>query len=308
MAKGRLTFEQLLPRAWAIVDEWAAKWASGSLPVPLEDLARAYKVRRVEFEPLLSTGGLEQEEDEFVVYLNPEADGVDQRDGDTMGVAAGAWSALRSPVRFTLAHELAHLILYSLANYEHRPFEDRDKDLETACNDIAGALLLPKKRLMDEIGGHLFDTHHIRTVLKKFHVSGNAFVLRLRSHDLNNAFDSMSGLMTVVRKVDGKFAFDAAYACGSYIRQGWKRLQASEDDCSPADLGLNMNLLDEMLASDEFQRKTTILWHADAKEVIPCDVASCRTSRSTTLIAIKLLGGPVKETPDHGAHDDGLFN
>ena len=48
--------------------------------------------------------------------------------------------------RLTIVHELAHLIL----NFN----ECRDGDLEKLCHNFAGAFLIPKKKLIEEIGSH----------------------------------------------------------------------------------------------------------------------------------------------------------
>lgn len=57
-------------------------------------------------------------------------------------VVSSAWSGDRQ--RFTLAHELGHLVLQS-----HLP---ETLDIEKACNRFAGAFLLPKSRLIQELG------------------------------------------------------------------------------------------------------------------------------------------------------------
>jgi Zn-dependent peptidase ImmA (M78 family)/DNA-binding XRE family transcriptional regulator len=50
-------------------------------------------------------------------------------------------------IRFTLLHELAHLLLRFDENLS-------DKEIETLCHQFAGAMLLPKKALLRELGEH----------------------------------------------------------------------------------------------------------------------------------------------------------
>lgn len=57
-------------------------------------------------------------------------------------VVSSAWSGDRQ--RFTLAHELGHLVLQSCL--------PDTLDIEKACNRFAGAFLLPKSRLIQELG------------------------------------------------------------------------------------------------------------------------------------------------------------
>lgn len=57
-------------------------------------------------------------------------------------VVSSAWHGDRQ--RFTLAHELGHLVLQS--------YLSDSLDIEKACNRFAGAFLLPKSRLIQELG------------------------------------------------------------------------------------------------------------------------------------------------------------
>lgn len=61
-------------------------------------------------------------------------------------VVSSSWSGDRQ--RFTLAHELGHLVLPAYLSHD---LPD-DWDIEKACNRFAGAFLLPKSRMIHEFG------------------------------------------------------------------------------------------------------------------------------------------------------------
>lgn len=61
-------------------------------------------------------------------------------------VVSSAWSGDRQ--RFTLAHELGHLVLPAYLSHD---LPD-DWNIEKACNRFAGAFLLPKSRMIHEFG------------------------------------------------------------------------------------------------------------------------------------------------------------
>src|SRR5690606_7253296 len=74
--------------------------------------------------------------------------------------------------RFTLAHELGHLVLAG------RLLPDRD--LEMACNRFAGAFLLPATTLRDHLGQrrHQFEARELYMLKHEFGVSMAAILIR----------------------------------------------------------------------------------------------------------------------------------
>jgi hypothetical protein len=284
----RATFEDLLPRAWDSVGEWANKWSERPLPVPLEELAMACKVRRIEFEPLLSTGGLEEEEDGFVVFVNTEADGVDQRDGDILEVSQDVWRQLRPPLRFTLAHELAHLLFWQIADRDMDFLKNHERELETVCNQMAGMLLLPKTILLREVGVRLFDADHLRTLLKSFHVSADTFVFRLKSRDLEGSFKDRDGMVGLARANEGGLTFDAVYMRGPRASIRWEKLANDTKNATLDDLYLGTDIALRILEAEGIQEKTSVVWHSGAKETLPCELTTCRLRRDPLAILIAI--------------------
>lgn len=77
-------------------------------------------------------------------------------------------------VRFTLLHELAHLLLV---------FGDvTEKQKETLCHQFAGAMLLPEKTIKAELGNHRtkLSTLELGNIKKQYGISMQAIVMRAK--------------------------------------------------------------------------------------------------------------------------------
>jgi Zn-dependent peptidase ImmA (M78 family) len=76
-------------------------------------------------------------------------------------------------IRFTLLHELAHLLL---------SFDERvtHKEMETLCHQFAGAMLLPESILKEELGSfrHRLSINELGNIKKQYGISMQAIVLR----------------------------------------------------------------------------------------------------------------------------------
>lgn len=75
-------------------------------------------------------------------------------------------------IRFTLLHELAHLLL---------KFGDiTEKQKETLCHQFSGAMLLPKETIKDELGAHRnkLSTLELTNIKKQYGISMQAIVMR----------------------------------------------------------------------------------------------------------------------------------
>ncbi|MBR2649092.1 MAG: ImmA/IrrE family metallo-endopeptidase [Sediminibacterium sp.] len=84
-------------------------------------------------------------------------------------------------IRFTLLHELAHLLLKFDENIS-------DNQKEILCNQFAGAMLLPEKTLKEELGNHrnrLF-IPEIGNIKKQYGISLQAIVMRAKDCGIVN--------------------------------------------------------------------------------------------------------------------------
>lgn len=83
-------------------------------------------------------------------------------------------------VRFTLLHELGHLLL----NFG----KITDKQKETLCNQFAGAMLLPERTIKAELGDHRnkLSTLELGNIKKKYGISMQAIVMRAKACGIIN--------------------------------------------------------------------------------------------------------------------------
>ncbi len=126
----------------------------------LEALARKLGVSRIAEERLPFDGGLfELASGELVIKLNSESSFVRKR--------------------FTLAHEIAHLLLNTVP--AHRSTSRTDEALERTCDLIAAELLMPSAEVSDFARGlGPPSPEKLRGIASKYAVSMQAAALRVR--------------------------------------------------------------------------------------------------------------------------------
>lgn len=137
--------------------------SESSFPVDLGRIAAARSVLRIQFNQLLTEGGLAVQNDGFVIYVRCDAGDAD--DFTTRFAEDGTGSTLPHTVlhraRFTIAHEIAHTLFYDASSRPPRlkvKLDDlaSEKSLELACNEIAGSLLLPEALLLRDFSNAEF--------------------------------------------------------------------------------------------------------------------------------------------------------
>jgi Zn-dependent peptidase ImmA (M78 family) len=74
----------------------------------------------------------------------------------------------RTRQRFTIAHELGHLVLYA---------EGTDEDSEREADQFAGALLIPRAMLRDAVA----ETPDLNLLRRRFNVSRETLLIALKS-------------------------------------------------------------------------------------------------------------------------------
>lgn len=112
-----------------------------------------------------------------ILKLNADAgfDGLQTMANQTIPVIAYNERQMnkKDRIRFTLLHELAHLLLSFDENLTH-------KDIETLCHQFAGAMLLPEKVIKEELGAfrHRLSVNELGNIKKQYGISMQAIVLR----------------------------------------------------------------------------------------------------------------------------------
>jgi hypothetical protein len=211
----RSKFDDLSEITWRTVGELARSLGDKPLPVQLDEVASSFGIQYVRFEPLLSTAKLVKIEDGFYILMNTEAPGANQPPGTILDVDKGVWSDLAPPLRFTIAHEIAHAV-FSKSGWDSNLdlYSRHDKALESTCSQMARVLLLPPSRLVQEWDGRLFDVGHIQTLLTRFRVSAQAFILRLQLPDLRGVFNGTDGMLAFAREEESRIRIIAYHTWG----------------------------------------------------------------------------------------------
>lgn len=145
-----------------------AKWLLGHLgfdlqpPIPVESIAFALGVDRIHRLPLVEDGRLELHAGRATIYLRDDVPVARQR--------------------FTLAHELGHLVLAGPERelVARRMEGVRFSSEERFCDQFAAALLMPSKWIHSEFAGAAPQLGIARNLAERSESSLSASVVRLR--------------------------------------------------------------------------------------------------------------------------------
>lgn len=114
--------------------------------------------------------------------VNDDFDGLQTRVNGIIPVVAYNANKINKPdrIRFTLLHELAHLLL------KFGNITERQK--ETLCHQFAGAMLLPEKTLKAELGEHRnkLSINELGNIKKQYGISMQAVVMRAKDCGIIN--------------------------------------------------------------------------------------------------------------------------
>ena len=285
-------FDKLRQQAWRVVNQWAQSVADDPLPVALDALAVAHKIRAVVFEPLFSDTAVEKEENGFLICVNTEARGAHYKSGTEIEITRANLNALTPQLRFSIAHELAHLIILEISGARSKSdvFRGRSDALEATCNEMAGAILLPRSRLKREIDGRLFNAPHLRGLCAKFGVSPDTLVWRFRSSDVRDEFKAFDGLIVVARGEKGAMEIESSMVLEPLARQRWRSIADARDNLQIEALGLPSDALSSVYDEDRVATKVEIEWRPGM--TLPCELTTCRlySKPLTIMMAIQVVG------------------
>lgn len=127
----------------------------------LEFLCRSFGIAEILKEDMCFEGGVFQEDSRLVIKLN-----------------------VRSPAtrqRFTLAHELAHLMVSEKTVPARRSFTQTN--LESTCDMVAAELLMPYRKIKEEATGNA-SLDRLLTITRNFQVSIQAAAIRISNLQL----------------------------------------------------------------------------------------------------------------------------
>lgn len=287
-------FGRLRKEAGRFLDKYARSGTDGRLPVALGDVLAARKVRAIRFEPLWSDAGVEEDGDGFVICVNTEARGVREAPGTTVAVSEYDWTRLASPVRFSIAHELAHLIVLELAGgkAESDIFRRHAQALETTCNEMAGAILLPRAQLVREVDGRFFDTARLVPVCDAFGVSPEVLLLRLGLSDMREAVKDVDGILALVLRERDNVEVASSVKLGTLASQRWRHLADRSRSIGIEELYLPSELVTAVCEQNRVEDMARVMWREDM--ILPCEVTAYRIYDDPlkVLIGIRVAGPP----------------
>ena len=185
-------------------------------PVDLFNLARIQRVMAVDFRPMLPTGGLSFRSPGFVIYVQ------DLRRSKPNEVAVS--DPIEGPLemttrqRFTMAHELAHTLLFDTSEPpQPRADSPKGKKLEALCQRAAGRILMPTKLIEAEVAKlQKLDAPNILDLAQLFDVSVEA--LLRRCDELTDVQDSNRVVLYLRTPSSGTYEI-ASFFCSRWFRE-----------------------------------------------------------------------------------------
>ena len=265
--------DTICQNGWATAQRWIRRWSATAQPSPLEDLALEYRLKRIEFKPLLSTAGLIQDGDDFAMHVNTEAIGIGSL--EPISISTSACHKLSAPLRFSLAHELSHLIFLRESNGDLHKLRRHTARLERECNAMAGAMLLPRESLFRELGSNLLDVENLSAVITRFCVSADTLLWRLREKDLATSFPNVDGMLVILDNARRGKSIWGGTVRGPQASIRWKPVIKDPVGTSVEALGLPKEMLTRVMSTHRVSdQPIEVVWNTDTNEVLECVINS----------------------------------
>ncbi len=310
--------EQLSERAWSEVQKLAGRFGGGPERTPIATFGKELGIIRVQFAPLWSNAGLRRFGDGFEIVINTESPGVGHKAGQVLEMEPEAFSRLGSPLRFTTAHEVAHLVFLKVAgDVKQDVFVKNVEAVENACNILARILLVPAPTLMKETNARILDVGNVRGLLDAFAVSPEVFIRRMHLSDLRAGFAGTDGLLALAERngpaleVRTCHIFGAGRALerferalpgqdgnrrrhtslsGSYRQAGWKL-----EGRPLKELGIGIDVDSLISGKKPGAVNLDVPLHPGEKRVIPCELrfVCLGDEPPTFLVSIRVSGSDV---------------
>jgi len=282
-------FEPLRRKVCRQVEIWCNSIREKPLPIPLHELAKARNITTIQFKPLISTAGLKKTSDGYVIVVNSFADGVTQPTGTEMP-PSDAWAKFLPPLRFSIAHEIAHVLLYDCVNgqVDNCVFTEYWQDMEATCNYIAGVLLLPKDRLLRDLRRRPFGIENVVALGKSFRASPEVVLRRLKNDEVRKHLNGIDEFLAIVRPDDGRPKVIAPFCRGERATTRFSVAEKAE----LSELRLPTDIEESLRETRTFRQIANISWHLS--QVIECEVKSRALGMGSgaLLLSIKFLGDP----------------
>jgi hypothetical protein len=184
------------------------------LPINLGTVAHACGVKLIQFQPLLLDAGLAFGDDGFHIYVRaPAENGADfTRRFSEDGTGRTLPPDFARSARFTIAHEIAHTLIYNTSTFPPRHLEAVNVrsigGLEHTCNVVAAALMLPENIFETRFRDFdLFNPDALSEIANEALVTKTTLVWRFKAL---KRFQHPMGFISRVERKDSEWKFTAS--------------------------------------------------------------------------------------------------
>jgi hypothetical protein len=279
-------------------------------PIDLNALGKSQRIGALRFWPMLGSAGLLETTEGYDIVINTDTPGATQKSDTLLPVESSDWNSLAAPLRFSIAHEIAHtLVLQESGGDPNKTlFFRHEEAIDRLCNDVAGQLLMPAEQIARLIGPKLFDAAHLLDITKRIRVSAEALTRRLDSPEFRKAFGAADGLVSFVQEgPDGELRFVAGeiwgvrafaqFGIGPVKQDRPDRLRKFPYGRTPDDLKLEVPLRDYLEHRAAGGETRTLIWRGSKpNKQLKCELRFCKCSERplTALLTVEVTEGPLE--------------
>jgi hypothetical protein len=242
---------------------------------------------------LLSTAGIVYTEAGYSILINVSAAGASAIEKKRLDLTAEDFSRLNAPLRFTIAHEMAHVFFFDLLDDEasKQLLRKHWRAVENTCNQIARVLLAPKSVLLRELDGGLYSVIHLRRVIRRFGISPEVFIRRLNMDDMKSIVLEQEGLIAYIRRTERGLRIVASHALGDLASTRWPKARHAKGVPISRLFLCARHEIESMVASGRTGVvETEVIWRPD--EFIPCrvEVHAYHSKSLNSIVTVRFLG------------------
>lgn len=299
------TVDALAARARKRIEELVGSAETNT--AALNDLARTLNVGAIRFTQILGSAGLLRTgKDIFDIVLDSSED---QKLGEVWPRDSSDWNKLSPGRRFSVAHELAHVLLVgeSGGDPDKELFSKNERAIDNLCNELAGKLLMPRSRLIRELSGRIFEAPNLNRLTTEFRVFEEALARRLQDTDMKSAFwDDQPGLVALVRSDGTTMRLVAGRVWGATALDVFG-LGPTEEDGGESKfptgqliekLRLPIPMADRLANASSDKEECSVMWGSErGAKKLPCTVEFAQVAVGSFFLTIKAAAAPLES--DH---------
>ena len=270
--------------------------ADAAPPVALHELASKVRIQRIELLPMLCTAAIGPVDGGYVIYINTTANGSEQIRKGHLDVTEEDFRCLNNSLRFSVAHEIAHVFFFNSVGGDCRNtlLQDHWRALENSCSQMARVMLLPAKALVREIGNSVFAPGRLLEIVRRFKVSPAVFIYRLNLDDMRSEFrrtfpiEEEDGLIACIHMRRNEPAVIASQPFGVLGHSRWGEKHWSPEGAPLKSLCLCANIAAILNRRENALVDADVFWREG--QFVPSTVEIQWYNRVTCILSIHLRG------------------